>query len=483
LGLKIAGSVSQVGMHDFSEKFSLLESLFEYWQCDIPIAIVCKEIISMKEQHETIGDSTVKRQDDENDETKIEQHNIKDDNKEHLRDFENVSEMECPPTSGSCVTQVASIIASLDTVAAKQKIITTSSLVDKPVLSANTCMKNSALTGDEKLKPLLHNEATKSVLTEINGLNVKDICSSIKIKPRIKCKGHPKGTSSLWPSKKRKIDCESQIGTQHNNSKRKALKGSVPSKLQMNGNIEKFSKRIHIQGTPAYRRAIRSKRKLANKLSEIVGIQDDNGKVENASSHNPAEDWKLLQSKSWLNANLINSGMELMKLKFPHINGLQNCTLSDTLNFKPLHDEFVQVLNCSGTHWICVSTFGCPPGKVNMFDSMRSDDIPLNTKEAIATLVCTTRKSILLSFVDVQQQLNGYDCGLFALAYTSSICNGVDLMMINYSRHESRSHFKCLTKGEHQDFPVESSTRKPGCPLSSSFREYYICRLPDGGMI
>ena len=65
LGQKIAGFASQVGMCDFREKFSLLESLFEYWQCDIPIAIVPKEDTSMKEQHETMGDSTVKRQDDE----------------------------------------------------------------------------------------------------------------------------------------------------------------------------------------------------------------------------------------------------------------------------------------------------------------------------------------------------------------------------------------------------------------------------------
>ena len=174
--------------------------------------------------------------------------------------------------------------------------------------------------------------------------------------------------------------------------------------------------------------------------------------------------------------------MELLKLKFPHINGLQDCSLSDTLNFKSLHGEFVQVLNCDGRHWICISTYGCPLGKVNVFDSLRSGDISVSTKEAIATIVYTTRKSILLSFGDVQQQSNGYDCGLFALAYASSVCSGIDPTLIKYRSYELRSHFlKCPTKGEHQDFPVEPVTRKPGHPMNSSFRIYCFCRLPDSG--
>ena len=43
-----------------------------------------------------------------------------------------------------------------------------------------------------------------------------------------------------------------------------------------------------------------------------------------------------------------------------------------------------------------------PTRKVNIFDSLRSGDISVSTKEVIATIMCTTRKSILLSFGDVQ---------------------------------------------------------------------------------
>lgn len=62
--------------------------------------------------------------------------------------------------------------------------------------------------------------------------------------------------------------------------------------------------------------------------------------------------------------------MKLLKLKYPYVKGLQDCSLSDTLNFEPIDGEFVQILNCDRKHWICVSTVGCQPGKVNVFDSM-----------------------------------------------------------------------------------------------------------------
>ena len=99
--------------------------------------------------------------------------------------------------------------------------------------------------------------------------------------------------------------------------------------------------------------------------------------------------------------------------------------LSDALNFEPLND-FVQILNCTRNHWICISTVGCQPGKVNVFDSMRTGDIPQSTKEAVASLLCTTKRFISLVFPDVQQQPNHCDCGLFALAYASSVCNNLN---------------------------------------------------------
>jgi len=104
---------------------------------------------------------------------------------------------------------------------------------------------------------------------------------------------------------------------------------------------------------------------------------------------------------------------------------LQECMLSDTLNFEPLNDFRFWIAQ-EITGFVAISTVGCQPGKVSVFDSMRTGDIPLSTKEAVASLLCTTKRFISLVFPDVQQQPNHYDCGLFALAYASSVCNNLN---------------------------------------------------------
>ena len=49
--------------------------------------------------------------------------------------------------------------------------------------------------------------------------------------------------------------------------------------------------------------------------------------------------------------------------------------------------EFVQILNLSGVHWITISTIGCSPGDINIFDSLPTIDLPKRAKEQIAAIV------------------------------------------------------------------------------------------------
>ena len=92
----------------------------------------------------------------------------------------------------------------------------------------------------------------------------------------------------------------------------------------------KTFKRIHMPGTPVYRsavrrRAIHCKGREFKGSSTIVEIQDDNDISDPTSAWSYTEDWKLLQSKSWINDKLINCGMELLKLRYLHVKGLQDC--------------------------------------------------------------------------------------------------------------------------------------------------------------
>ena len=66
--------------------------------------------------------------------------------------------------------------------------------------------------------------------------------------------------------------------------------------------------------------------------------------------------------------------------------GLQDTLLGQTLNFKVMGDEFVQVLHSGGNHWVTVSTVGCPSSTVKVYDSLYSE-IPSRTKEQICALL------------------------------------------------------------------------------------------------
>lgn len=86
--------------------------------------------------------------------------------------------------------------------------------------------------------------------------------------------------------------------------------------------------------------------------------------------------------------------------------------------------DFMQVLNCYESHWILVSKKNCKTNQVNVYDSSRIGDMPISSKEVVASLVKTYNKHITLTFPDVQQQTGGADCGLFVLAFAHTLCAG-----------------------------------------------------------
>ena len=193
-------------------------------------------------------------------------------------------------------------------------------------------------------------------------------------------------------------------------------------------------------------------------------------------------DLKILQNPiGWLNARLMNAGQTLLKRKFQNVAGLQDVGRSQTCTFEN-KSEFVQVLNCYESHWILVSKKNCKINQVNIYDSSCTGDVPISTKEVVASLVNTPGKHLSLTFPDVQQQTGGSDCGLFVLAFAYTLCNGVAPEKMTYIQSELRSHFLCcLTRKEMSSFPADTIMRVPAKPLLKTFRVYCSCRLPDIG--
>ena len=80
-----------------------------------------------------------------------------------------------------------------------------------------------------------------------------------------------------------------------------------------------------------------------------------------------------------------------LQLQFPKVGGLQAPTLAQKYAMEPQTVEFVQVLNLGGSHWITVTSVGCPQSSVKVYDSMHYG-LSLRTKRVMQTWSCPRTK-------------------------------------------------------------------------------------------
>ena len=195
------------------------------------------------------------------------------------------------------------------------------------------------------------------------------------------------------------------------------------------------------------------------------------------------EDRKCIQEGQWLNDNVIRATQQLLKQAHPHIGSLQPTVLGEMLAFQVQNGEFVQVLHTNGCHWITISTIGLKAGHVNIYDSQLSYDVPMRTKEQIAAILHSQDLEICLHFEDVQVQRGSSDCGLFALAFATSLCHGEDPGQLNYVQHELREHLLvCLQNRTITPFPRRIRKRKKIKARSQVVLQLHCyCRLPESG--
>ena len=191
---------------------------------------------------------------------------------------------------------------------------------------------------------------------------------------------------------------------------------------------------------------------------------------------------RILTSRSlWLDDELINAAQSLLKKQHPLISGLQPPALSSQLAMVPPDSEFVQVVNVCNNHWLALSTVGCKQSTIKVFDSLQGGGLPKHTMKLVADLMQCQDKQITLEFVDVQEQRGSSDCGLFAIAFITSVCCGVDPATLNYNQKAMRQHLlECIENDQMKPFPSEQG-RKPKPSETECLKVYCTCRLPYHG--
>ena len=153
-------------------------------------------------------------------------------------------------------------------------------------------------------------------------------------------------------------------------------------------------------------------------------------------------DLDILEDRGkWLNCKLVNVGVLMLRKQFPNMHGLYDVTLGRTLYYPSQKEPFVQILNCSQCHWICVSSIGCKQNSVKVCDSLLTKEISTSVQESIAVLLSSSSKTIHIIYPDVQQQSDNSSCGLYALAFAYMLCEGKDPASFTYDEMGFRSHY------------------------------------------
>ena len=75
--------------------------------------------------------------------------------------------------------------------------------------------------------------------------------------------------------------------------------------------------------------------------------------------------------------------------------------------------------------------------------------LPHSTQKMICALFVSHEPNVTLRFIDVDRQNNANDCGLYALAFASTLCSGKDPRYITLSKTDLRKHLlQCLMQNE-----------------------------------
>ena len=175
---------------------------------------------------------------------------------------------------------------------------------------------------------------------------------------------------------------------------------------------------------------------------------------------------------------------QLLKDENPNLDGFQFTLLSQNNGFCPVKGDALQIHHADNNHWVTSSSIG---NEVAIYDSMFTGDRSSSLTHQLALLYRTLSEEdegdVVLHVVvpNVQQQLGGNDCGLFAIAFAVHAALGESVEKLEFDQAQMRDHLiKCFTKKKMLPFPTLKKCR----PWNNFFpgREielYCVCLMPD----
>ena len=169
----------------------------------------------------------------------------------------------------------------------------------------------------------------------------------------------------------------------------------------------------------------------------------------------------------------------MLAQNFPEIGGLQDTIKQEAPEYRISTEKFVQVLNFGRCHWAALTNDG---SEVKLMDSLCSE-LTSDDKRLIAEILHSPLPFISVKQLNVHQQRGSSDCGLFALAFVTAVCHGIDPTSLYFDQDSMRAHLmNGFESGGADAFPVSKihTKRKPVNEIVNK-DIHCLCRLPDTG--
>ena len=180
----------------------------------------------------------------------------------------------------------------------------------------------------------------------------------------------------------------------------------------------------------------------------------------------------------------INLAQNLLYKQFPEVGGFQDTVVCRANGFSvsKIDQTYIQILHTGEMHWICVAS-KAPRLKnnfVEVYDSLNSGKISPVVKSQIAKFCFSSDPEIRVEIKKVQQQNNGVDCGVFAIAFAVSLAFKEDPTLIVYNIGEMRNHLvDCIENGRMTPFPKRPMKRTKRCKTKIlKISIFCNCRMP-----
>ena len=163
----------------------------------------------------------------------------------------------------------------------------------------------------------------------------------------------------------------------------------------------------------------------------------------------------ILSKEAWFNDNIMDAAQRIickaLDIEYQSVLNVQN---KSTTPFYPVANaEHLQLLHDGSNHWLL--SF-CSNGRVQICDSLRNK-LSRKSMKCIKSLFKHCVDNLgkpLVTFLPVQKQLDGYNCGPFAIAYAAEMLDGKSPMQARFDVRKMRRHvMTCLEAQALTPFP------------------------------